>query len=247
MQSAPGGRVYWESSVAPSPNGTTRNTPSAVSGQNSVAACPDSVQISVLTCRSQSRVGSVPASKYSVYTAFPLGSFVHTPGIASLPDLRQICTFTMPSGTGNPDRQSLMDALHDFLPYILVIGASSADRLACVVPTPDTCCVIGGKACKPQILTGRRSPAFSRRRHAGHPGPPAGWTHLDRCKLCSAGYGFPQGVGQQKSRLRFQGLMAFRYVLNQNLAVMIHNFRKRRVLYTLPPPRWRHRRRSAPD
>ena len=123
--------------------------------------------------------------------------------------------------------QSLMDALHDFLPYILVIGASSANRLACVVPTPDTCCVIGGKACKPQILTGRRSPAFSRRRHAGHPGPPAGWTHLDRCKLCSAGYGFPQGVGQQKSRLRFQGLMAFRYVLNQNLAVMIHNFRKK--------------------
>ena len=123
-------------------------------GQNSVARPPDSAQTVTATCLSHTSVGTVSLGEYSVYTALPLGSALHTPDTASLPDLRQIWAVSTPLGNRKARiRQALVNPLHDIAPDILVEGCAPvvAQQLVVIAAAPDPRRIVGGKAHKPDV------------------------------------------------------------------------------------------------
>ena len=87
-----------------SPSGSTMKVPDTLvsAGQYSVGRPPEAEQTVMRTWWLQTSVGTVPFAKYSVSTAFPLGSDWQTPGLASMPDFRQTWAVSTDDGTGKP-------------------------------------------------------------------------------------------------------------------------------------------------
>ena len=120
-----------------------------------------------------------------------------------------------------------MYPVHNPFPNILVIRRSPSHRLVPIVAAPDPRCVVGCKPYKPQILVIRSSPAFSRGRHSLKSRPPSRRTHRRIRKFTAPRHHIPHGVCQKKGCLRLQHLPALFLALQQHIAVVVQNFRKK--------------------
>ena len=118
-----------------------------------------------------------------------------------------------------------MDSRHDISPDGLVVGGSSCNASVVVVAGPDARRIVGRKAYEPQVVVAGGRTAFSRGGHSGNGSSRAGGAGLGtgRGVEALAYHRICHGVCDQESGRILHDTSGFRFVFNQDLAVVIQN------------------------